>query len=76
MSNEVKKNKTYCTLYIYAKLHDEGSITKDEIKKELGLTDLRFMRYLQEIRAYLCNFSTAKELVYNRREDRYYIQDI
>ena len=68
----MKVNKTQALLYIFALLLKRKSIAKKEVMSELEISDLTFRRYMQEMRAFLANFSMPYELVYDRVSDEYY----
>ncbi len=71
----MKANKTQSVLFIYTVLLEKKEMTKKEIMNYLDINELTFYRYIQELRAFLCNFNYAKELIYERNEDKYYLLD-
>lgn len=66
-------NKTQVVLYMYEKLEKNGYLYPEEVKKQFDLERKTFFRYILEIRVYLYNFYTGKELVYSRHDRRYYL---
>lgn len=72
----MRVNKTQALLYIFEALLKEGSIKKEDMMQQLEITSLTFKRYMQEIRAYAFNFFKKYELIYSRKEDRYYLKPI
>lgn len=72
----MRVNKTQALLYIFETLLKEGSIKKEDMMQQLEITSLTFKRYMQEIRAYAFNFFKKYELIYSRKEDRYFLKPI
>ncbi len=70
----MKVNKTQAVLLILSILLEKGSFTKEEIKEEIEITDLKFKRYMQELRAFIYNFNLPYEINYIRREDIYILK--
>lgn len=64
-------SKTFCLLYIYSKFKEKRVIYKRDILDELLINDLRFKRYIGEIREYLAKTNSPYIIVYERKEDRY-----
>ncbi len=74
--NEVKKmkvNKTQGVLFIYSILLEKKAIKKEEIMNRLGINKLTFFRYIQELRSFLYNFNCCKELIYEIKDETYYL---
>lgn len=69
-------NKTQALLYIFETLLSKRKITKNDVLNQITISDLTFRRYIQELRAYLLNFNEPYEIVYNRKNDEYYLEDI
>lgn len=69
-------NKTQALLYIFETLLNKRKITKNDVLNQINISDLTFRRYIQELRAYLLNFNEPYEIVYNRKNDEYYLEDI
>lgn len=69
-------NKTQALLYIFETLLNKRKITKNDVLNQITISDLTFRRYIQELRAYLLNFNEPYEIVYNRKNDEYYLEDI
>lgn len=67
-------SKTLCLLYIYSKLKEKRVIYKRDILDELLINDLRFKRYINEIREYLDKTNSPYVIVYERKEDRYLLK--
>lgn len=67
-------SKTFCLLYIYSKLKEKRVIYKRDILDELLINDLRFKRYINEIREYLNKTNSPYIIVYERKEDRYLLK--
>lgn len=67
-------SKTFCLLYIYSKLKEKRVIYKRDILDELLINDLRFKRYINEIREYLDKTNSPYVIVYERKEDRYLLK--
>ncbi len=70
----MKVNKSQALLYIFDKLLNEKHITKEEILDELEISELTFKRYIQELRAFLCNFYQECELVYSKSNKSYFLK--
>lgn len=69
-------NKTQALLYIFETLLNKRKITKNDVLNQITISDLTFRRYIQELRTYLLNFNEPYEIVYNRKNDEYYLEDI
>lgn len=69
-------NKTQALLYIFETLLNKRKITKNDVLNQITISDLTFRRYIQELRAYLLNFNEPYEIIYNRKNDEYYLEDI
>ena len=67
-------SKTFCLLYIYSKLKEKRVVYKRDILDELLINDLRFKRYINEIREYLDKTNSPYIIVYERKEDRYLLK--
>ena len=67
----MKVNKTQALLYIYSLLIKEKKIVKSNIMSKLEISDLTFVRYIQELRAYFYNFFTGYEIIYVKKDDMY-----
>lgn len=67
----MKVNKTQALLFMYELLLTKGSITKEEVLSEIEINDLTFLRYIQELRAYLFNFNNKAELLYSNKDKKY-----
>ena len=70
----MKVNKTQALLYILSTLVKFGYISKEDITQEIEISDLTFRRYIQELRAYLANFDSGRELIYDKKEDKYVLE--
>ena len=69
-------NKTQALLYIFETFLNKRKITKNNVLNQITISDLTFRRYIQELRAYLLNFNEPYEIIYNRKNDEYYLEDI
>lgn len=67
----MKVNKTQALLFMYELLLTKGSFTKEEVINEIEINNLTFLRYIQELRAYLFNFSNESELLYSIKDKKY-----
>ena len=72
----MKVKKSQALLYIFDTLMKKGYITKEDALSDLEVSELNFWRYIQEIKAYLYNFDTRHELVYDRKSKRYKLVEI
>ena len=72
----MKVNKSQAVMLILFTLLNRKSLTKEEIKEIIDIADISFKRYMQEIRAFLANFDIGLEVIYNRKEAKYYIKNI
>lgn len=70
----MKVNKTQASLLILSLLLINGSMSKEQIKSLVDITDLSFKRYMQEVRAFLINFDMRFEIIYRRKEEKYYLK--
>lgn len=69
----MKVNKTQAILFMYDVLLQKGTLNKIDIISELEITNLTFLRYIQELRAYFCNFANEYELIYSKEKDHYFL---
>ena len=67
----MKVGKSQALLYIFDALLKKGHITKEDALSDLEISELNFWRYIQEIKAYLYNFDSVHELIYDRKSKRY-----
>lgn len=67
----MKLVKTQVCLYIYEELLNNKFINTTEMRQKFNLEDKTFSRYINEIRSYLYNFYTGKEIVYLRSKQIY-----
>lgn len=72
----MKVNKTQSLLFIFNQLLSNGSITKEEIVNTLELNSLNFHRYIQELRAFFCNFNTNYSIDYCKAEEKYRLRRV
>ena len=72
----MKVVKAQCLLYIFNMLKDNGYIKKEDVLNNLEISELTFWRYIQEIKAFICNFNYPYEIVYERKEDAYFLRKI
>ena len=72
----MKLVKTQVCLYIYEELLEKGHVDAETIKNEYNLSTKTFLRYINEIRAYLCNFYRGKQIIYRREYQRYYLKSL
>lgn len=71
----MKVNKTQALLFMYELLLTKGSFTKEEVMNEIEINNLTFLRYIQELRAYLFNFNNEAELLYSTKDKKYLLVD-
>lgn len=69
----MKVNKSQALMHILSVLIQDRYVDKNDIISRLEINDLTYRRYIQEIRAFLINFNQPYEVIYNKREDRYYL---
>lgn len=67
----MKVNKVQATIYIFERIFKNGTIKKNDIQNELDISDVTFRRYIQELRAFLTNFSEECEIIYDKSTDSY-----
>lgn len=67
----MKVNKTQAVLFMYGLLYKHEFLYKEEVMTILEINNLTFLRYIQELRAYLSNFDTGRELLYSNKDKRY-----
>lgn len=72
----MKLVKTQVCLYIYEELLENGHVDAEVIKTKYNLSTKTFLRYINELRAYLCNFYRGKQIIYRREKQRYYLKPI
>ena len=71
----MKVNKTQALLFMHERLIRKGSFTKEEIMNVVDITNLTFLRYIQELRAYIVNFNKGYEITYVRDSETYMLND-
>ena len=63
-------------LYIFNMLKNRGYVKKEDIINDLEISELSFWRYIQEIKAFIYNFNLPYELIYDRKNERFYLTDL
>ena len=71
----MKVNKTQACLFILDMLLRKGSFTKEDIFEYIELSDVTLRRYIQELRAYLCNFDNGRTIEYDYANRFYYLKE-
>ena len=71
----MKVNKTQALLYMYSILMKERYLVKQDIQAEIGINNLTFARYIQELRAFFYNFYTGLEIRYIKKDEIYILED-
>lgn len=61
----MKYVKSQAVLYILDELLQGNGINCDEIMMDFSISKRTFMRYIAEVRSYLCNFYRNKEIEYD-----------
>lgn len=69
----MKLTKTQVCLYFYEQLLNVGYLELKRVNQVFDLNRKTFSRYINEIRAYLCNFYKGKEIKYSIQDQRYYL---
>ncbi len=69
----MKVNKKQELLFIYNLLKDGEHISKEEIMKELDISENSVWKYFQEIRAFIANSFLPYEIKYNRSDKTYHM---
>lgn len=67
----MKVNKTQAVLWMVTELFKTKRLRKEDVLSEIEIPNITFLRYIQEIRAFLCNFYPYYELIYVKSEDNY-----
>lgn len=67
----MKVNKSQGLVYIFYMLLTNKQISKNDVLNELNITELSFWRYIQEIKAFICNFNIPLDVVYDRSNNIY-----
>jgi predicted DNA-binding transcriptional regulator YafY len=70
----VKARKSQALLWMYERLLEKGSLTKEEYFAFFEVSGITYKRYVAELRAYLSNFHPERILFYDRRHRRYVIE--
>ena len=68
---DMKVNKSQGLVYIFYMLLTNKQISKNDVLNELNITELSFWRYIQEIKAFICNFNIPLDVVYDRSNNVY-----
>ena len=67
----MRVTKSQGVLYIFNLLLENEYIIKQDVMNNLDISELSFWRYIQELKAFICNFNLPFELKYDRNEDKY-----
>ena len=72
----MKVNKTQALMFILMLLLEKKKISKDEVANVIEISDLKFHRYMQELRAFIFNFNLPYEINYERCYEIYVLKSI
>lgn len=67
----MKASKTQAVLFMYNMLLEKGYIKKDKVIDILGISNLTFRRYIQELRAFYYNYMNHEEIIYHKDSNSY-----
>jgi len=67
-------NKTQAVIYMYDTLLNGNGISSKEVVEKFGITKRTFFNYINEIKAFCCNFYKNKEVEYDRKTECYYLK--
>ena len=70
----MKASKSQGMMFILNMLITNGRIDKKTVIKTLGISNLTFRRYMQELRAFQFNFMDHEEVVYDKASDSYFLE--
>lgn len=70
----MKASKSQGMMFILNMLITNGRIDKKTVIKTLGISNLTFRRYIQELRAFYFNFMDHEEVVYDKASDSYFLE--
>lgn len=70
-NGDMRVTKSQGVLYIFNLLLENEYIIKQDVMNNLDISELSFWRYIQELKAFICNFNLPFELKYDRNEDKY-----
>ena len=68
--------ENYSMDFLFNMLKNRGYVKKEDIINDLEISELSFWRYIQEIKAFIYNFNLPYELIYDRKNERYYLTDL
>lgn len=71
----MKVGKTQAIVFIYEQLLKNKTISKEDIQNVISISDVTFRRYIQELRAYLVNFNKDYEIVFEKKYEKYLLQN-
>lgn len=71
----MKVGKSQAIVFIYEQLLKNKTISKEDIQNVISISDVTFRRYIQELRAYLVNFNKDYEIVFEKKYDKYLLQN-
>ncbi len=71
----MKVVKSQIVLYIYNLLLCEKELNADEICSLFRISKRTYFSYISEIKAFLCNFYPEKELYYDFKRKKYFINN-
>lgn len=67
----MKLTKTQAVLLMYETFMTKGHLSKADFMERLEANDLKFIRYISELRCYFMNFEVPYEIVYNKKANEY-----
>ena len=70
----MKASKSQGMMFILNMLITNGRIDKKTVIKTLGISNLTFRRYIQELRAFYFNFMDHEEVVYDKASNSYFLE--
>jgi hypothetical protein len=70
----MKTTKTQAVLLMYRMLEEKGYLKKEEVMRQLELSNLAFSRYISELRCFYMNFDVPEEVIYIKKDDCYYLK--
>lgn len=70
----MKVVKSQVVLFMHEKLLLEGELNAREVKEKFELDDKKYYRYIQEIKSYYANMFKKDEIIYKRKDNKYYLK--
>lgn len=72
----MKTLRISAALYLYATLLDKGQFTRERVLSDLPISSSTFKRVVSDLRCYLAEYHPEKEIVFEEKEEAYFLRSI